>query len=113
LITAALAAASTPLLLPNRVLAVTSWVAGDGSWSVAANWSPAAVPPLGDAVVIAHSDAVNRLITFDFDYPSNTGISTLLINQTGTGVSTLSIGANRLRLNGIVTIGSTGHGAVV
>jgi hypothetical protein len=86
-----------------------TWIAGSGSWSVSANWSPAGAPPAGANVRIVHNDATNRAITFNSDYPSP--LFDLELDNTGTGISTLTMSANRLGTSESFVLARSGRGA--
>ena len=86
-----------------------SWNTGSGFWNVAANWTPAVVPPAGTIARIVNNDAVNRTVTFNFNY--TTPLTEVILSQNGAGTNTLTIGANQL-LSGAMSIGDGGRGAV-
>src|SRR5687767_4488955 len=93
-----LAAVSVGLALaPFRACEAASWVGGSGSWSNPNNWSPAVVPAPDTDVFIRHNDGLNRLITFDHDYPQPLGA--FILDQTGAGTTTFSMTANTFGTN--------------
>src|SRR5687768_6608129 len=93
-----LAAVSLGLALaPCGIAEGASWVGGSGSWSNPNNWSPAVVPSPDTDVFIRHNDALDRLITFDHDYPQPLGA--FILDQTGAGTTTFSMTANTFGTN--------------
>ncbi|MCS7034959.1 MAG: hypothetical protein NZ561_13355, partial [Phycisphaerae bacterium] len=67
-----------------------TWIAGDGSWNVAANWNPSGAPADGDAVFLTSSDGLSRTVTYNnvaiFASFPNTVVSasaggTFIVNQ--------------------------------
>ena len=66
---AAIAAAPAPFA---RADARTWTVAGSGTWSTAADWSPAGVPGAGDAVAIPPPVVGGRTVAYDYAGPAAT-----------------------------------------
>src|SRR5215207_8986505 len=98
--TSALVATATLVVQPSSAFGQTStWNVGTGFWNVAGNWLPSAIPPAGNVVRIVHGDATDRIVTFNFDYPT-TPLNSLLLDNTGTGTNTLGISAFRFATSG-------------
>jgi hypothetical protein len=105
----AVAAAVASLGSVHLSLAQDNWIAGDGNWSVASNWSPANVPGPGDDVYITPDDGVNRTITYDYTGSPITlsSLTVDLTNAVGTASNVLSMSANTL-MAGIEDVGTGG-----
>ena len=90
-----------------------SWAAaGSGTWSTAANWTPAGVPGNGDSVEIAAPASGTRTVTYDDAAPAVTLSSLLLDGANGNGTfpppsaETLAVASGTLT----VTTGEIGRG---
>jgi hypothetical protein len=104
---ALLALAVSAVSLPS--LAQT-WIAGDGNWSDAANWNPATVPTTSGIVTFSNADAAARTLTYDYTGPT-VKLSSISIDQRGTGTNTLSIDADTLSVTSMY-VGQQGRGVV-
>jgi hypothetical protein len=97
-----------------------SWVGGTSNWQNAANWSPAAVPKAGDAVVIAGGDGAPFTVTYDVPItPTYPSLGALTIDLTGGDdapgdAATLFIPADPARKLDVsdLVVGDAGHGGV-
>jgi hypothetical protein len=108
-----IAAAVLPALVPLSARAQTkTWLLGPGTgnWSVAANWTPSGVPANGSTVRIFNTDAGVR--TINYNYIASLSLTSLLVDQTGTGTNTLSIPAYWLTAT-TQDVGKDGRGFVV
>src|SRR3954468_20446723 len=131
-----LAAAAVPLLTYGAAAhaADVHWVVADGSWDVAANWNPAAVPGAADNGFLDHAAAgatahvtaaqspVASLIMSSGDTLSienggslniaNTGTDKLFGPRIGDGLGVAN-GAATLLLSGDARLTTTGSGTVL
>src|SRR3954462_6087390 len=104
-------------LLLTLVVAATStvcpakdWIAGDGNWSTASNWSPAAVPVSGDSVNVNFGDGVPRTVTYDYaGFPVTLGSLNIDLTGAGTNASTLTMSGFALTTD-VTQIGGNGRG---
>jgi hypothetical protein len=103
----ALAATAAAAPLASRA-ATDNWQVGSGNWSTPGNWTTG-LPADGDQISITESDAVNRVITYDYS-GTNTFLS-LTLDNTGTGINTLSQSAHALSIFS-EQIGYEGNGVV-
>jgi hypothetical protein len=71
-----------------------NWIAGDGNWSAAANWSDG-VPGYYSSVNFTDSDGISRTLTYDYIGQPVT-LNSLTIDLVGGGVNTLAMSANDL-----------------
>lgn len=87
-----------------------NWNAGSGNWSVAGNWT-AGVPGNSSDVLIVESDAVNRVVTYDYNPVFPVTPLSLRVDNTGTGVNTLTQGITTFQLSVLSEIvGYNGQG---
>jgi T5SS/PEP-CTERM-associated repeat protein len=105
-------AAATPAIAKN-------WADGTSNWNVPANWSPAAVPGVGEAVNIVNTDGTARTVTLNVSPPA-LGLLTIDLTGAGTAADTLSITSNVSLTSGAMFVGgysgsaaTAGRGAVV
>lgn len=87
-------------------LAQTWIAAGNGTWSTAGNWSPAAVPTTGNTSILGDT-ATNRTVTYDAAASGSLG--NLTITQTSAAINSLDIQKN-ITLANTLTLGATGGG---
>jgi autotransporter-associated beta strand protein len=107
-------------LAGSSLLAITcahaiNWIGGDGTWNLAGNWSPSGIPNATNADVFFIGSS-NQNITLDGGYTirtlgfSNTGITNIRGNSSGTSARTLTTLGSGITVNsgaGAVTIGDT------
>ncbi len=75
------------LLLSGPALATTDkyWIADNGTWSTATNWSPSGVPVAGDNVYLTQSgDISNKTVTYRNTVSPAPVLNSLTIDATGT-----------------------------
>ncbi|MCC7083591.1 MAG: hypothetical protein IT427_01130, partial [Pirellulales bacterium] len=88
------------------------WIAADGDWSLATNWSPAGVPAGGDVVSIGFGDGVARSVAYDYTGPAVT-LTSLGLDLTGSAenATTLTLADHNLRATNQY-VGYNGNGAI-
>jgi len=100
------------LIFGNGLRAQSTWAIGTGTWNTAANWTPNGVPTSGTATALIF----NASGTTSYTSTNNIGtftLNSLTVNNTGTGVVTITgaAAANTLTLAGTTpTITTTGSG---
>lgn len=89
---------------------IRSWIAINGNWNTAANWSTATVPLNGDDATIVSSDNNTRLIIYDYTGPAITLAAFRLSGSVSpTTSNTLTQSANSL-ITTLEQIGIAGRG---
>jgi hypothetical protein len=83
----------------------------DGVWNYDPYWSPTGVPGDNSTVTISSSGTSGHNVTYDYSTPA-VSLNSLTIDQTGTGLNTLSMAGFSLSAK-METIGSGGHGAFI
>lgn len=92
------------LLFCGLAFADTHTSVGDGNWSNAATWSPAAVPADGDTVNI---DTSGEDIVFDVDHTGWAGLAGLTIASGASLTAATGAGPYYLRMNANLTVNGT------
>src|SRR5438309_1212030 len=75
-----------------------NWNTGSGNWSNAGNWT-AGVPGNSSDGLIVEADAVNRVVTYDYNPVFPVTLLSLRVDNTGTGVNTLTQGSTTFSLS--------------
>jgi hypothetical protein len=101
------------LAAPGTAHAQKSWNVTSGLWNTGSNWSPAAVPVAGDAVVIANGGTASLDTTSVSGLTSLTIGSTSLLQKDNSGTGRTLTGT---ATSGLITTparSGTGRGATV
>jgi hypothetical protein len=104
LMAAAAAAVPLPALAGEK-----DWNSASGNWSIPSLWLQNAIPAAGDDAFIVESDAINRVILYDYTGPAIT-LNTLRLDNTGSATNQLTQMANVLTTNAEY-VGYSGNGA--
>lgn len=91
---------------PGLGFAQTWNAAGNGTWSTAANWSPATVPSTGGSAILGDT-AANRTVTYDSATSGSLG--NLTITQTSAATNTFDL-QRSLTLANMITLGAASGG---